>query len=105
MFVNCVLQNESVPESLKNMLLVMHTAGILSSGQEDSQLWRLTWDRIDTLLPNLKYELFQPCEKGTSPANSPAYMFPKTVSEMINLIKKVLMCHYYEYIGSSGPSW
>lgn len=52
---------EAIPESLKNMLLVMHTAGILHQGQtEESQLWRLTWDRIDTFLPNLKNEVFRP---------------------------------------------
>lgn len=52
---------EAIPESLKNMLLVMHTAGILHQGQtEESQLWRLTWDRIDTFLPNLRNEVFRP---------------------------------------------
>ena len=54
-------QCEAIPESLKNMLLVMHTAGILQNGgTEESQLWRLTWDRIDTFLPNLKAEVFKP---------------------------------------------
>ncbi|XP_053393405.1 Golgi-specific brefeldin A-resistance guanine nucleotide exchange factor 1-like isoform X2 [Mercenaria mercenaria] len=54
---------EAIPESLKNMLLVMDTAGIFQTGDDiDSQLWRLTWDRIDTFLPHLKGELFKPAD-------------------------------------------
>ncbi|CAH1795725.1 unnamed protein product, partial [Owenia fusiformis] len=49
---------EAIPESLKNMLLVMHTAGILEG--EESQLWKLTWDRIDSFLPQLREEVFRP---------------------------------------------
>ena len=47
------------------MLLVMHTAGILQSSEaEQSQLWKLTWDRIDTFLPTLKEEVFKPHQIG-----------------------------------------
>ena len=53
-----------MPESLKNMLLVMHTAGILSTSADESQLWKLTWDRIDTFLPTLREEVFKPHEIG-----------------------------------------
>lgn len=61
-----VFQAEAIPESLKNMLLVMDTAGIFQNGDDvDSQLWRLTWDRIDTFLPHLKDELFKPADHGT----------------------------------------
>ncbi|EDO31538.1 predicted protein, partial [Nematostella vectensis] len=75
---------EAIPESLKNMLLVMSTAGIfhqedymLSLGNRPvepsgsarlvrsdsdvhrySALWQVTWERIDCFLPNLKNELF-----------------------------------------------
>ena len=43
----------------------MHTAGILQSSEaEQSQLWRLTWDRIDTFLPTLKEEVFKPHQIG-----------------------------------------
>ncbi len=56
-----IFQCEAIPESLKNMLLVMHTAGILQSSEaEQSQLWKLTWDRIDTFLPKLRSEVFKP---------------------------------------------
>ena len=80
--VECLwcLQCEAIPESLKNMLLVMHTAGILRRqtedaprvpgeegggyGEEDSQLWKLTWDQINSFLPNLHNDVFKPHEIG-----------------------------------------
>jgi len=46
------------------MLLVMHTAGILQRDSDESQLWKLTWDRIDAFLPSLRDELFKPHESG-----------------------------------------
>ena len=47
------------------MLLVMDTAGIFQTGDgTNSQLWRLTWDRIGTFLPHLKEELFKTPEPG-----------------------------------------
>ncbi|XP_064640698.1 Golgi-specific brefeldin A-resistance guanine nucleotide exchange factor 1-like [Lineus longissimus] len=55
---------EAIPESLKNMLLVMDTAGIFELTEtEESQLWKLTWDKIDTFLPNLREEVFKPHNK------------------------------------------
>ncbi|RUS73129.1 hypothetical protein EGW08_019109 [Elysia chlorotica] len=57
------LLSEAIPESLKNMLLVMDTAGIFQTADgTESQLWRLTWDKIDTFLPKLRSELFKPFE-------------------------------------------
>ena len=60
-----LLQSEAIPENLKNMLLVMETAGIFQtdSGTE-SKLWRLTWDKIDTFLPHLREDIFKPFEPG-----------------------------------------
>ena len=54
---------DQIPESLKNMLLVMDTAGIFLSSQTMSNekttpLWELTWDKLDTFLPNLMPDLF-----------------------------------------------
>ncbi|KAI1293461.1 Golgi-specific brefeldin A-resistance guanine nucleotide exchange factor 1 [Halotydeus destructor] len=46
------LVKEAIPESLKNMLLVMDTAGCL-----DDHLRSITWDRISSFLPSLKQEL------------------------------------------------
>lgn len=57
----CV-QLEAIPESLKNMLLVMDTAGIFHSADSRtgfSDLWEITWERIVCFLPHLKEELFK----------------------------------------------
>lgn len=61
----CDLLIEAIPELLKNMLLVMDTAGIFynidDKGDLDKgHLWHITWDRINTFLPNLKNEVFKP---------------------------------------------
>ncbi|KAK3091515.1 hypothetical protein FSP39_020408 [Pinctada imbricata] len=62
---NSDLLSEAIPESLKNMLLVMDTASIFQTGDGgESQLWKLTWHRIDAILPHLKGELFKPRETG-----------------------------------------
>lgn len=56
------LQLEAIPESLKNMLLVMDTAGIFHSADSRtgySDLWEITWERIDCFLPRLRDELFK----------------------------------------------
>lgn len=58
-----LLQSEAIPESLKNMLLVMDTAEIFHSadarGSSPSALWEITWERIDCFLPHLRDELFK----------------------------------------------
>ncbi len=66
-------QYEAIPESLKNMLLVMSTQGIfdtVNSGQSDSSirlsakdaisqlLWQQTQERVEKFLPNLLRNLF-----------------------------------------------
>ncbi|CAJ0627581.1 11413_t:CDS:10 [Entrophospora sp. SA101] len=62
---------EAVPESLKNMLLVMLTSGVLippgSSSLKNGnnklnekasiEIWEITWIKINKFLPNLKIEL------------------------------------------------
>ncbi|XP_019547969.3 Golgi-specific brefeldin A-resistance guanine nucleotide exchange factor 1 isoform X2 [Aedes albopictus] len=52
---------EAVLESLKNMLLVMHSVCVFhnSDGVTHSALWDVTWQRISGFLPNLKDELFK----------------------------------------------
>lgn len=60
---------EAIPESLKNMLLVMASAGVL---QPESYLWTPTWRAIDMFLPTLKNELFpEPTHKPTPAPSSP----------------------------------
>eukprot|EP00118_Oscarella_pearsei_P026459 m.309936 g.309936 ORF g.309936 m.309936 type:complete len:1642 (+) comp48637_c0_seq1:73-4998(+) len=57
---------ESIPESLKNMLLVMSTAGVFDapvtspSESPHSQLWTDTWERIHKFIPGLHDQLFAP---------------------------------------------
>lgn len=54
------LQYEAIPESLKNLLLVMDSAGVFSTADgSHSPLWTLTWDRISAFLPHLQRELFK----------------------------------------------
>ncbi|KAI1894387.1 hypothetical protein AGOR_G00115290 [Albula goreensis] len=69
---------EAIPESLKNMLLVMDTAGIFHSSDSRtgySDLWEITWERIDCFLPRLREELFKqavmPEPVPSVPAESP----------------------------------
>ncbi|XP_063047451.1 Golgi-specific brefeldin A-resistance guanine nucleotide exchange factor 1 isoform X2 [Engraulis encrasicolus] len=83
---------EAIPESLKNMLLVMDTAGIFLSSDSRSgysALWEITWERIDCFLPHLREELFKqavmpepvpsvPVEPPQPPAPSPPPAAPPT---------------------------
>lgn len=52
---------EAVPESLKNILLIMADGGFLTPPQDDkepSPLWRETCRRVDRFLPGMLEELF-----------------------------------------------
>ena len=53
---------DALPESLKNMLLVMDTSGqhlfFAAETGDPTPLWTVTWEKIDTFLPNLKQETF-----------------------------------------------
>ena len=49
------LQKEAIPESLKNILLVMETAGCFTD-----TLAAITWDRIAVFLPHLHQDLIPP---------------------------------------------
>ena len=49
---------EAIPEMMKNLLLVMETAGAFGSPpSEETPLWIITWDRIDLFLPELRQEV------------------------------------------------
>lgn len=57
------MQYEAVPESLKNVLLVMHASGFLvpphqARSEEQGSLWDATFDRLDIFLPSLRQEVF-----------------------------------------------
>eukprot|EP00090_Calanus_glacialis_P001547 TRINITY_DN11122_c0_g1_i1.p1 TRINITY_DN11122_c0_g1~~TRINITY_DN11122_c0_g1_i1.p1 ORF type:complete len:1921 (+),score=712.97 TRINITY_DN11122_c0_g1_i1:73-5835(+) len=57
---------DALPESLKNMLLVMDTSGrglFFTETGHPTPLWGVTWGKIDTFLPGLRVELFPDWEK------------------------------------------
>merc|ERR1719232_595708 len=57
---------DALPESLKNMLLVMDTSGgglFFTASGHPTPLWGVTWGKIDTFLPGLREELFPGWEK------------------------------------------
>ncbi len=50
---------EGIQESLKNMLLVLSTQNVFSKDDLESvNLWNLTWEKLDLVLPQLRNELF-----------------------------------------------
>ena len=51
---------ESVPELLKNILLVMKTKGVLlqRSALGGDSLWELTWLHVNNIAPSMRLELF-----------------------------------------------
>ncbi|CAG0916827.1 unnamed protein product [Notodromas monacha] len=66
---------EAIPESLKNMLLVMETAGVFRGPEAGShnQLWDLTWERISAFMPSLKEELSRAqMQRPVLPLTTPA---------------------------------
>ncbi|XP_008550800.1 Golgi-specific brefeldin A-resistance guanine nucleotide exchange factor 1 isoform X1 [Microplitis demolitor] len=69
---------EAIPESLKNMLLVMSSTGVLTP---TSNLWEPTWRTINGFLPNLKSELFP-----DPPIPAPAEEISNT--EVISLVEQ-----------------
>lgn len=73
---------EAIPESLKNMLLVMSSANVLAPS---SNLWAPTWRAIDTFLPNLKTELFPepPIAILPSPQSSPQQSLQPQVISLV----------------------
>ncbi|KAB0793293.1 hypothetical protein PPYR_12913 [Photinus pyralis] len=56
---NSDLLYEAIPESLKNMLLVMDSAKVFEGQEGPGQLWSITWERIGRFLPHMKEELFR----------------------------------------------
>ncbi|ORY06583.1 Sec7-domain-containing protein [Basidiobolus meristosporus CBS 931.73] len=59
---------ETIPESLKNMLLVMSAAGLLQPevpdqssevrSEQQINLWNVTWEKLNQHIPGLREELF-----------------------------------------------
>lgn len=61
---NCDLLYEAIPESLKNMVLVMVTQGVFDMASSNAsvgtshKLWVDTWSKVDQFLPGFLQELF-----------------------------------------------
>ncbi|XP_017785581.1 PREDICTED: Golgi-specific brefeldin A-resistance guanine nucleotide exchange factor 1 [Nicrophorus vespilloides] len=73
---------EAIPESLKNMLLVMESAGVFE-GAPDSQLWTLTWDRMATFLPHMKEELFREKEQASNVKQQQEYLQQQQLQDAV----------------------
>jgi len=79
---NTDLLADALPESLKNMLLVMDTSGkelfFVEETGEPTPLWTVTWEKIDTFLPNLRQETFGDLKTraGTKDQNPPRLHSP-----------------------------
>ncbi|XP_071808203.1 Golgi-specific brefeldin A-resistance guanine nucleotide exchange factor 1-like isoform X2 [Asterias amurensis] len=69
---------EAIPQSLKNMVLVLDTANVFrtdpgSERGKDCQLWVFTWERIDCFLPGLRDEVFkchEPVNRDPAPSSA-----------------------------------
>lgn len=82
---NSELLFEAIPESLKNMLLVMSSANVLAP---TSNLWAPTWRTIDAFLPNLKAELFPEPPVVVPLPCSPQSVQSQENSQVISLIEQ-----------------
>lgn len=80
---NSELLFEAIPESLKNMLLVMSSANVLAPS---SNLWAPTWRAIDTFLPNLKAELFPEPSVAVLPSPQLSPQQPPQQPQVISLV-------------------
>ena len=77
--------SEAITESLKNILLVMETSGVLLLGDDKSQLLKLTWDRLQLFLPHLRAELcIKQQQQGEEEASS--LQQPQTVMQGVPVV-------------------
>ena len=58
------LLQEAIPENLKNLLLVMETAGVFHTPEGYTKLWMQTWGKIDSFLPSLRADLIRSVPPG-----------------------------------------
>lgn len=84
------LLSDALPESLKNMLLVMDTSGkplfFSEETGEPTPLWIVTWEKIDTFLPTLRQETFGDLKtrrgsKPNPPADKVENSYPASLNE------------------------
>lgn len=60
-FAYCCHQSEAIPETLKNMLLVMLNGKTNSKEELHSKqaFWDATWTKVNTFLPQMSNDLLQ----------------------------------------------
>merc|ERR1719445_1358921 len=61
---------DALPESPKNMLLVMDTSGrglFFTADGKTTPLWAVTWEKVETFLPGLREELFPGWQNRSNP--------------------------------------
>jgi hypothetical protein len=79
-----------VPESIKNILLVMSASGYLAPPDqkpEQRALWDQTWRHLDRFLPNLRKELFpESVLKPGTGVKSPTSPVPQQAGKQTNII-------------------
>ena len=79
---SCAVQSEAVHESLKNVILVMHAAGMLlpplaeehgDLQKNEGQLWHITHDKIEQFIPGFIegiVPLSQPVPSSVEPSTT-----------------------------------
>ena len=78
-------QEEAVPESLKNILLVMTSGGYLVPPQQDprhEKLWFETWTRLDRFLPRLYSEIYPDAPQAPSQLNPQGVEGPQPPAQL-----------------------
>ena len=63
---------EAIPESLKNMLLVMSTSAVFKHQDSRDPLWELTWLRIRQFLPSLHAAMYPEQRPAPAVVQAPA---------------------------------
>ena len=86
MFLSCPVQSEAVLESLKNVILVMQSAGILvpptvdESGdprdEPNQLLWQITHDKIEQSMPGFMESVIPPPPVTVVPSTGPSAIVP-----------------------------
>jgi hypothetical protein len=120
------LQIDSIPESLKNMILVMYTSGQFESKveppEEDSDyqaltppgegkpgdrfnlLWKLTWKKANRFLPKLKAELFPDIDQPGNVTKTEVESRPKVATAKAPEATSTSVVHKEAVAPNSSPS-
>jgi hypothetical protein len=82
-----VFQSEAVHESLKNVILVMHTAGILApladEHRNEGHLWHVTCDKVEPFMPGFM-ETLVPLSSAVLPSSAKASTAASPTAEKLN---------------------